>query len=122
MRNSLICIIFSSILLVGCVKPYSPNKPKALEQNKVVIAATAFDNYRLEKIKIYRELAERTAKGEFEYVAQLLDAHTKLDIEARKISGAPINTRIAAAIGSDKLDKDAGAKILRQLADELEGK
>lgn len=118
MRKLLLCII----LVCGCIPKVDIGQHGSPTPLVTSGAKECFDHYKIGVANNYRKLAERVDAGEFEYVAQLIDAYKVLDKETRKESSAAINKRFADTIGSDQLDKNVAAKLLRELADELEAK
>jgi len=121
-----LAFLFVAITLFvgGCVPPYQPPKTNTKPEPAVVVEAVtpkaAFDAYTIDTANDFRALAQDCVDGKFEYVSELIDASVALDTKAKTKRSQPIDNVFMKELGSDELDKDKAAKILMEIADNLD--
>ncbi len=114
-------LLLLGIFSIGCLELFKkPDEPILDKPTQTIISADiAFNNYKKEIAKNYLTLADRVDAGEFEYVAQMVDAYKLMDKASREQVSIPINERFEKEIGGDELNKENASRLLRQLAKEL---
>ena len=112
-----------SLLFSGCIQPYTPPGQDQTDPKVVVVSPSqAFDQYKLDIASNFRSLAQRCADGDFEYVSELLDAAKELDKAAKIKRSQVIDKKVAAALGTDELDRAKAVDVLLKIADDLDPK
>lgn len=118
-------LVAMTLFVGGCVPPYQPPTTNKKQEPAVVVVEAvtpkaAFDAYTVDTANDFRALAQDCVDGKFEYVSELMDAAVALDKEAKTKRSKPIDTLIQTALGADELDKDKAAKVLMEIADNLD--
>lgn len=123
MKTRFTVLLIVSLLFSGCIQPYTPPGGNITSNPVVVVTPkVAYDTYTTDRAKNFHELAQRCLKGEFEYVSQLVDASVALDKGAKKKRDKTVDSMVAAALGEDELDAAKAAKILTEIANDLDPK